>query len=153
MQGAYHGRHRFAICPKFRDRTVLSIMLVEDSLPVRTCLREILRDIEAFDLVGEFDTAQSAIAAIATQPPDVILLDIKLRGSNGIEVLQHLRQHAARTKVIVFSQHDDAGYREQFMRAGAQYFFNKTHETAMLVATLSAIAAAQSSQAHCNPSM
>jgi hypothetical protein len=39
------------------------------------------------------------------------------------------------------------------MRAGAQYFFNKTHETAMLVATLSAIAAAQSSQAYCNPSM
>jgi DNA-binding NarL/FixJ family response regulator len=119
-------------------------MLVEDSLPVRTCLREMLRDIRAFHLVGEFDTAACAIAAIGTQPPDVVLLDIKLRGSNGIEVLRHLRKHAARTQVIVFSQHDDAGYREQFEQAGAQYFFNKTNETTKLVATLNAIALAQS---------
>jgi hypothetical protein len=36
----------------------------------------------------------------------------------------------------VFSQHDDPGYREQFEQAGATFFFNKTHETSQLVATL-----------------
>ena len=118
-----------------------SIMVVEDSLAVRRRLREILDDIQRFRIVGEYDAAQDAIAAIDLQPPDVVLLDIKLRVGNGIEVLRHLRKRAPAAKVIVFSQHDDAGYREQFEQAGAQYFFNKTHETGKLVATLSQLAA------------
>ena len=117
-------------------------MLVEDSLAVRRRLREILDDIDRFRLVGEFDTAQDAITAMGAAPPDVVLLDIKLRLGNGIEVLRHVKKHSAAAKVIIFSQHDDAGYREQFEQAGAQYFFNKTHETGELVATLTQLAAA-----------
>lgn len=117
-------------------------MLVEDSLPVRRRLREILDDIDRFRIVGEFDTAQDAITAMGSAPPDVLLLDIKLRVGNGIEVLRHVRKHASQSKVIIFSQHDDVGYREQFEQAGAQYFFNKTHETGQLVATLTELAAA-----------
>jgi DNA-binding NarL/FixJ family response regulator len=119
---------------------VISIMLVEDSALVRRRLREILDDIQRFRIVGEFDTAQDAIAALAVEPPDVILLDIKLRVGNGIEVLRQVAQHAPAAKVIVFSQHDDAGYREQFEEAGAHFFFNKTHETAQLLATLTRLA-------------
>jgi len=117
-------------------------MLVEDSAAVRRRLREILDDIQGFRIVGEFETAQDAIGAIGSEPPDLILLDIKLRVGNGIEVLRHLRRQAPAAQVIVFSQHDDAGYREQFEQAGAQFFFNKTHETGQLVATLTRLAAA-----------
>ena len=116
-------------------------MLVEDSATVRNRLREILNDIQRYRVVGEFDAAQDAIAAIGTEPPDVVLLDIKLRAGNGIEVLRHITRHAPGAKVIVFSQHDDPEYREQFERAGAHFFFNKTHETGQLVATLSEIGA------------
>ena len=120
---------------------MLSIMLVEDSLPVRKRLREILDDIDRFRIVGEFDTAQDAIAAMGSAPPDVVLLDIKLRVGNGIEVLRYAKQRIPSATVIVFSQHDDAGYREQFAQAGAQFFFNKTHETEQLVAALTNLAA------------
>jgi len=58
---------------------VINIILVEDSLVVRRRLREILGDIGAFNILGEFDTAQDAIAAIQAEPPDAMLLDIKLR--------------------------------------------------------------------------
>jgi len=120
---------------------VIKIILVEDSLVVRKRLREILGDIGAFRILGEFDTAQDAIAAITSEHPDALLLDIKLRVGNGIEVLRFARQHVPTLKVIVFSQHDDAGYREQFAQAGAQFFFNKTHETEQLVSTLTELAA------------
>jgi two-component system OmpR family response regulator len=120
---------------------VISIMLVEDSAAVRNRLREMLNDIQRFHVVGEYDAAQDAIAAIGTEPPDVVLLDIKLRTGNGIEVLRHIKRHAPGAKVIVFSQHDEPEYREQFARAGAQFFFNKTHETGQLVATLTELGA------------
>lgn len=120
---------------------MINIILVEDSLVVRKRLREILEDIGAFRILGEFDTAQDAITAIASEHPDTLLLDIKLRAGNGIEVLRYVRQHAPTVKVIVFSQHDDAGYREQFAQAGAQFFFNKTHETEQLVSALTELAA------------
>lgn len=120
----------------------INIMLVEDSVAVRARLRRLLEDIPRFRLIGEFDAAQDAISAIGSVPPDIVLLDIKLRAGNGIEVLRHLRRHAPATTVIVFSQHDDPEYREQFERAGAQFFFNKTHEAGQLVATLTQLAAA-----------
>jgi two-component system invasion response regulator UvrY len=119
---------------------VINIILVEDSLVVRRRLREILGDIGAFNILGEFDTAQDAIAAIRAEAPDAMLLDIKLRVGNGIEVLRYAKQHIPSATVIVFSQHDDAGYREQFAQAGAQFFFNKTHETEQLVAALTKLA-------------
>jgi DNA-binding NarL/FixJ family response regulator len=120
---------------------VINIILVEDSLIVRRRLREILGDIGAFNILGEFDTAQDAIAAIQTEEPDAVLLDIKLRVGNGIEVLRYAKQHAPSATVIIFSQHDDPGYREQFAQAGAQFFFNKTHETEQLVSALTKMAA------------
>jgi DNA-binding NarL/FixJ family response regulator len=123
------------------NNAVISIMLVEDSVAVRTRLRRLLEDIPRFRVVGEFDAAPDAIAAIGSGPPDLVLLDIKLGVGNGIEVLRYVRQHAPDTKVIVFSQHDEPEYREQFQRAGAQFFFNKTHESGQLVATLTQIAA------------
>lgn len=121
---------------------MISIMLVEDSVAVRNRLRQILEEIRRFRIIGEFETAQDAIAAIDSQAPDVVLLDIKLRAGNGIEVLRHLRQHAPGAKVIVFSQHDDPEYREQFLQAGAHLFVNKTQETGKLVDALTELAAA-----------
>ena len=103
---------------------------------VRRRLREILDDIGAFRILGEFDAVQDAIDAIRSAPPDALLLDIKLRVGNGIEVLRYVKAHAPSAKVIVFSQHDDAGYRDQFAEAGAQFFFNKTGETEQLVDAL-----------------
>jgi DNA-binding NarL/FixJ family response regulator len=120
---------------------VISIMLVEDSVAVRSRLRQILDEIKRFRIIGEYDATQEAIAAIGPQAPDVLLLDIKLRAGNGIEVLRHVRQYAPGTTVIVFSQHDDTGYREQFEQAGAHFFFNKTHEAAKLIASLTRLAA------------
>ena len=52
-------------------------MLVEDSIAVRKRLREILDDIDRFRIVGEFDTAEEAIVAMGSTPPDVVLLDIQ----------------------------------------------------------------------------
>jgi DNA-binding NarL/FixJ family response regulator len=130
---------------QLQEDAVIRIILVEDSVAVRDRLREMLHDLQRFRVVGEFDAAEDAIAAIGTEPPDVVLLDIKLRVGNGIEVLRHLRKRAPSATVIVFSQYDEPEYREQFERAGAHFFFNKTRETRQLVATLTQLGARQTS--------
>ena len=99
-----------------------------------------LLEMQRFRIIGEYDTADDAIAAMASEPPDVVLLDIKLRVGNGIDVLRHVKQTAPSATVIVFSQHDEIEYRERFAQAGADFYFNKTRESAKLVATLEQLA-------------
>ena len=119
---------------------MITIMLVEDSIAVRTRVRELLGEMAQFRIIGEHDNATEAIAAIQAQPPQVLLLDIKLKASNGIEVMRFVHKNFPRTQVIVFSQHDDAEYREQFTQAGAQFFLNKTTEPGKLRTTLTDLA-------------
>lgn len=104
------------------------IALVEDSALVRASLRELLGAIPNFELVGEYDHAGDAIAGITERPADIILLDIRLRGSNGMQVLEHVKQSLPDAVVIVFSSQSDRINRERALAAGAKIFLSKADE-------------------------
>jgi DNA-binding NarL/FixJ family response regulator len=118
----------------------LRLVLVEDSPLVRESLREMLSDIAGLQVTGEFDHAGEAIAAIDQDPPDVVLLDIKLRESNGMQVLRHVKEAHPRVKVIVFSSYSDERDRQRFLAAGADQFFSKTDQTEKLYQAVAALA-------------
>ena len=119
-----------------------TIILVEDSTLVRERLREMLEEFPRIKLLGEYDNAAAAITALRQQPVDIVLLDIKLKGSSGLDVLRHVKGTHPATKVIVFTNHSDDEFRELFIRLGADYFFSKTHETQRLRETLAMLSAA-----------
>jgi DNA-binding NarL/FixJ family response regulator len=108
------------------------IALVEDSALVRASLREMLGDISNFEIVGEYDHAGEAIAGITEQPADIILLDIRLRGSNGMQVLEHVKQFLPDAIVIVFSSQSDRLNRDRALAAGAKMFLSKTDDIEQL---------------------
>jgi two-component system, OmpR family, response regulator len=120
---------------------VSTIILVEDSTLVRERLREMLEEFSQIKLLGEYDNAAAAITALRQQSVDIVLLDIKLKGSSGLDVLRHVKGTHPATKVIVFTNHSDDEFRELFIRLGADYFFSKTHETQRLRETLAMLSA------------
>jgi two-component system response regulator AlgR len=87
------------------------ILIVDDEAPARTRLVTLLSDIAAdcpHELVGQADSAQAALDAIADCKPSVVLLDIQMPGMNGIELAAHLARHMAQPPAIVFITAYDA---------------------------------------------
>ena len=87
------------------------ILIVDDETPARTRLVTLLSDIAAdcpHELVGQADSAQAALDAIAASQPSVVLLDIQMPGMNGIELAAHLARHMAQPPAIVFITAFDA---------------------------------------------
>ena len=106
----------------------LKVVLVEDSPAVRERLAESLRTIDCVELIGEYEDAQTAIDGIRDGVPDVVLLDIKLRGSSGLEVMRYIDQTKIDAKVIVLTNYAEPQYRELFLRHGAHAVLDKSHE-------------------------
>ena len=102
--------------------------MVEDSLAVRERLAASLRNIKGVELIGEYEDATTAIDGIRDGAPDVVLLDIKLRGSNGLDVMRFVNQGKIDAKVIVLTNYAEPQYREIFLRHGAHAVLDKFHE-------------------------
>lgn len=119
----------------------MKIAIVDDSEIIRQYIVEMLSEICGLEICGEYDTAADAIAGINRNPPEAILLDIKLRSGNGLQVMRHVHKTFPDMRVIVFSNHADENTRELFQKAGAHYFFDKSHEIAQLKSTLQSMLA------------
>ena len=120
---------------------VRKIALVEDSAVVRESLCRMLDDISHFEIVGEYERAAEAITGITEQPPDIILLDLRLRGSNGMQVLQHVKAALPNVIVIVFSSQSDPFNKERALAAGAKMFLSKTDDIERLHSVLTELVA------------
>jgi CheY-like chemotaxis protein len=75
------------------------VLVVDDESHVRGMLREVLQDL-GYD-ASTAATGELGIAAMATVQPDVVLLDLRMPGMSGIEVLSHFRQHYRAVPVVV----------------------------------------------------
>jgi len=74
---------------------VLRVAIVDDEAPARSRLRDLLADCaeqQPLEIVGEADSGADALELVSAQPTDVVLLDIRMPGMDGIETAQHLRK-------------------------------------------------------------
>jgi DNA-binding NarL/FixJ family response regulator len=69
-----------------------------------------------------------AISGIRIIQPDVVILDIRMPGGNGIDVLQTIKQDEAAPMVIILTNYPYPGYRQKCMQAGADFFLDKSAE-------------------------
>jgi DNA-binding NarL/FixJ family response regulator len=106
----------------------LRVYIADDSAPVRERLAGRLAEIEGVELVGQSGNAIQAIEEIRRLRPDVAILDIRLPGGNGIQVLTAVKQGAAPPVVIMLTAFAYPQYRTRCQAAGADYFFDKTTE-------------------------
>ena len=97
----------------------LNILLVDDHAIVRQGIRQLLIDRGVARDVTEAETGGDAVAAVDKQEFDVILLDISLPDTNGIEVLKRLKRKLSRTPVLMFSMYREDQYAVRALKAGA----------------------------------
>ena len=106
----------------------MKVFLVDDSLIVCARLITLLTDIEGIEIIGQARTASDAITSIMRVNPDIIIMDIRMPGGTGIDVLMKIREQECIAKVIVFTNYPYPQSRKKCEEAGADYFFDKSNE-------------------------
>ncbi|MFA5262598.1 MAG: response regulator transcription factor [Opitutaceae bacterium] len=102
------------------------LVIVEDQTAIREMLAEILRLDPNYKLVGEAGDGQTALSLCLDLKPDLIVLDAKLPGLNGVEILRRLSKQLKNVRVLVFSGHENPVLVREMLEAGAHGFVEKT---------------------------
>ena len=104
------------------------VYVVDDSDFVRERLIEMLSELEEVEIVGGTGDPQEALVAIGEMVPDAVILDIRLPGRSGVEVLRDLKKEEPSPVVIILTNYPYPQYRKECTEAGADYFLNKSTE-------------------------
>src|SRR5688572_8413087 len=95
------------------------ILLIEDHPIVRQGLTDLINQQEDLVICGGAESLSQALDQIPQCQPDLALLDIALKGTNGLEVLKYIRSKYPRLRVLVLSMYDEAAYAFRSIRSGA----------------------------------
>ena len=104
---------------------MITVVVVDDHAVVRSGLRLLLDANEDIEVVGEAGNAKDAIFRARALKPDVMLLDVVMPGSSGIDALPELLKESPETKVLVLSMQDDPSYVREAFGAGASGYVLK----------------------------
>lgn len=110
------------------------MLLVDDHAIVRSGVRRMLSEQDDLEVIGEAGTAEDALRLTHRDRPDIVVLDIGLRGKSGLDVLPDLREMGAR--VIILSMQDEPAYAHQAFERGAQGYVIKDAADHELVAAI-----------------
>jgi DNA-binding NarL/FixJ family response regulator len=115
----------------------VSVFIADDSALIRGRVAAML-GAHAMNIVGEADTPQACIDGILSAHPDVVVLDVRLEGGTGLQVLRAVRQLEPGIGFVVFSNNADEAYRKRYLREGARCFLDKSAELDRLVTAVEA---------------
>ncbi|MFQ5856922.1 MAG: response regulator [Anaerolineae bacterium] len=109
----------------------IRVLVVDDHPVVRHGVQHLLGSDPELEVVGEADTGPGALRQVEALRPDVILLDIRLPGSDGVEITQQVRRAHPDVKIIMLTAYLDDEYLLGALRAGAHGYLLKqaSHET------------------------
>ena len=85
----------------------MKVLIVDDEAPARTRVRQLLDDVGQHTVVGEAANGQEALDIVAKDQPDIVLLDIRMPGMDGIETAQHLNKLDSPPAVVFATAYDE----------------------------------------------
>jgi DNA-binding NarL/FixJ family response regulator len=116
------------------------ILLVDDHEVVRLGLKALLERHPQFDIVGEASSAREALELVANNHPDVVVMDIRLPGTSGIEACEEITSRFPETRVLMLTSYAEDEMLFSAIRAGASGYVLKQIGGAELVRALEAVA-------------
>ena len=108
----------------------IRVLIVDDHAVVRSGLRHVLEAESDIEVVGEASDMSEAVLEARAQKPDVVLMDVVMPGSSGIEATPAVLKEAPEAKVLVLSMQDDPRYvREAFSAGASGYVLKEAADT------------------------
>jgi two-component system response regulator DevR len=101
------------------------ILIVDDHEVVRLGLKSLLEHHSQFEVVGEAGTAREAIEQVARHQPDIVLMDIRLPGTSGIEACEEITTNYPESRVVMLTSYADDEMLFSAIRAGASGYVLK----------------------------
>ena len=121
---------------------MIRVVIADDQVLVRTGFALILDTDPGIEVVGQASNGASALEAVREHAPDVVLMDIRMPGIDGIEATRHLTSspRTADVKVLVLTTFDDDEYVVEALRAGASGFLLKDTTSTDLIRAVQVVA-------------
>lgn len=112
----------------------MRLFIADDSELLRTRLVDMLTEIEGINIVGQASDSKEAVERVDALNPDVVILDIRMPGGDGILALEAIKKtRKKQPKIIVFTNYPYLQYRKRCIDAGADFFFYKALEFEKLI--------------------
>lgn len=110
-----------------------NILIVEDHPLIRDGIIRSIKDQEDLVVCGEAENVKDAINEVDRLDPDLIIADISLKDSNGIDLIGQLKSNKSDIPVLVVSMHDEPIYIEQAFKAGAKGYILKRESSHQII--------------------
>jgi len=115
------------------------VLLVDDHPLVRERLAEVIQAEPGYLVCGEADDRPRALDAIAATQPDLVIADLILKNSNGLDLIKDIRARWPDLLVLVVSMHDESIHAERALRAGARGYITKQEATRKIMLALETV--------------
>jgi DNA-binding NarL/FixJ family response regulator len=105
------------------------VLLVDDHPIVRHGLKQLIDQEDDLVVCSEAGDAESALSEVEIQKPDVLIVDIHLGGTNGIDLIKNIRTIIGDLPILVISLHEESLFAERALKAGANGYIMKRELT------------------------
>ncbi len=119
-------------------------MLVDDHPLVRERLAEIINREPDLTVCGEAEDRHDALAAVSAHQPDLVIIDLTLKTSDGLELIKDIRSRwPKQPRMLVVSMHDESVYAERAIHAGALGYITKQEATRKILLAIRRVLAGE----------
>jgi two-component system invasion response regulator UvrY len=119
----------------------VSVLLVDDHAVVREGYRRLLERHGDIAVIGEAGDAATAHSLFCSREPQIVVMDITLPGTSGIEAMRRMLIYNPEARVLIFSMHEDTIFAKRALQAGAFGYVTKASAPTVLVEAIHAVAA------------
>ena len=113
-----------------------TVLIVDDHPIVRQGLAQLINQEKDLEVCGQAEDAHEAMQAIRQLQPDMVIVDIALKDTSGMELIKDLKVRYPDLPVLTLSMHDEAVYGERALRAGARGYVMKQEATGKVVTAI-----------------